>query len=151
MDPSSWMGFTSGISRVDGGVLDLPVVLGGVGINVGGNGNSRISWSSVLRVAREDLRDRLDVLLVVRGRACACDCDCFVRGDERVVSDSEVEIDWEAPDETTTDSAWPVPSTWTPRGKSERLIASKSSTQSSKSSSTTVVKPSAPFALIVGC
>lgn len=144
MDPSSWMGFTSETSRVDEGVLDLlPVVLGGVGMKVGGNGNSRISWSSVLRVAREDLRDRLDVLLVVRGRACACDGDCFV---ERVVSDSDVEMDWEAPDEPP--AWWPVPSTWTPRGKSERLIASKSSTQSSKSSSITVVRPSAP---LVGC
>jgi hypothetical protein len=136
------MGFTSRGSREDEGVLDLV----GEGINVGGNGNSRMSLSSVFgREAREDLRDRLDVLLVVRNRAWAGDAgDGFVCRDEGVVpvSVSEVDTDWEAPDEPTTDSAWPVPST-TPRGTSERLIASKSSTQSSKSSSTTVVKPSA--------
>jgi hypothetical protein len=62
------MGFTSRGSREDEGVL----VLVGEGIKVGGNGNSRMSLSSVFaREAREDLRDRLDVLLVVRGRACA--------------------------------------------------------------------------------
>ena len=55
------MGATSGKGR-GGGVLTL----GGVGINVGGSGKSRISLSSASR--RDDLRDRLDVLLVVRAR-----------------------------------------------------------------------------------
>ena len=59
------------------------------------------------------------------------------------MSDSDVEI----PDEPTTDWAWPAPST--PGGTSERLIASKSSTQSSKSSSFTVLKASVSFALPV--
>ena len=58
------MGVTSGGSRVlDEGVQALV----GEGIKVGGNGNSRMSLSSVF--VREDLRDRLDVLLIVRGRA----------------------------------------------------------------------------------
>ena len=58
------MGATSAGSRVlDEGVQGLV----GEGIKVGGNGNSRMSLSSVF--VREDLRDRLDVLLIVRGRA----------------------------------------------------------------------------------
>jgi hypothetical protein len=58
------MGGTSAGGREGGGVL----VVGGVGINVGGSGKSRMSLSSASR--REDLRDRLDVLLVVRCRGC---------------------------------------------------------------------------------
>ena len=56
------MGATSGRGREGGGVLTF----GGVGINVGGSGKPRISLSSASR--RDDLRDRLEVLLVVRAR-----------------------------------------------------------------------------------
>ena len=99
---------------------------------------------------RADLLDRLDVLLIVRGRGgdCSCGWVCFVRWEEV----SEVEDDWEMPktpeELLAADPAWPTPST--PRGTSDRLMASKTSTQSSKSSSVTVVKPCMPSALLVG-